>query len=79
MVDKYGLLQNAIVQINNLVDARGVDKCSLVINIIRNLDQMEKLMRAEDENNASAVKELTDKLEAYEKGGETANAEDAET
>lgn len=78
MVDKYGLLQNAIVQINNLVDARGVDKCSLVINIIRNLDQMEKLMRAEDDNHASAINELTAKLEALEKDGASDNDEDAD-
>ena len=76
MVDKYGLIQAVIVQVNDVADARGVDKCVAIINIVQNLKQLEKLLHSEEETNDSAIKELTARLDALEKeAGEDAEAD----
>ena len=67
---KYDILDDVIVCVNNLVDARGVDKCALIIRIIQNLNELSRLLHEEEENNDSAIKALTEQLDKYKEAEE---------
>ena len=61
--DKHELIQQVIVHANDLADARGVDKCVLIINIVQKLNTIQGLLRDEDANNKATIKGLTDQLD----------------
>lgn len=67
---KYDILDDIIVRVNNLADARGVDKCALIISIIQNLNELSRLLHEEEENNDSAIKALTEQLDKYKEAEE---------
>ena len=62
-LNKYDLLKEVIVQTNELVDARGVDKCVLIINIVQKLNTIEGLMRDEDSNHDAAIRDLANQID----------------
>ena len=72
--NKFELLQELVVRVNDLVDARGVDKCVAIITIVRKLNELEHLLHDEDATHNSAISELTEKLDKLtneEKDGDT--------
>lgn len=68
IASKYELIQSLILRANELADARGVDKCVAIVDIVQKLSFLEKLLKDEDFNHDSAIKELTKKLEVSEYG-----------
>lgn len=67
---KYDILDDVVVRVNNLADARGVDKCALIISVIQNLNELSRLLHEEEENNDSAIKALTEQLDKYKEAEE---------
>ena len=48
MIDKFQMIDELIVEVNNLVDARGVDKCRLCIDIIQRLSALRNGLEQDD-------------------------------
>lgn len=63
LANKFDLLKEIIVKMNGLADARGVDRCAYIVDIVQRLSFLEKVLRDEDDNNDAAIKELTDKVD----------------
>lgn len=49
MYDKFQMIDELIVEVNNLVDARGIDKCKLCIDIIQRLSALRNGLKQDDE------------------------------
>lgn len=71
--NKHDLIQQVIVHANDLADARGVDKCVLIINIVQKLNTIQGLLRDEDANNEATIKGLTEQIDKL-----TAEAKEAQ-
>lgn len=76
MVNKYELIDDVIVKVNELTDARGVDKCVHIIESIQNLNTLKGLLRDEDKTHEAAIKELTSKLDSKTTDEEADSIED---
>ena len=48
MVDKYGLIDQLIENMDELVDARGARKCVLIISMIKSLDALKRGLMDDD-------------------------------
>lgn len=48
MLDKYQMLDEIIIEVNNLVDARGVEKCRLAIDIVQRLAALKNGLAEDD-------------------------------
>ena len=48
MMDKFGMIDQIIVQVNALLDARGVEKCRLGLDIVQRLAALREGLRKED-------------------------------
>ena len=79
-MDKYDMISGIITQVDKLADARGVEKCSLVVDIIQRLSTLAKGLGDEDKAHAAEKKLLEDQLKApplkpgdTREGGETFN------
>ena len=62
-LNKYDLIKEVIVHMSDLADAKGVDKCVLIITAVQKLNQIERMLRDEDSNHESAILELTRKID----------------
>lgn len=78
-LSKYDLIHEAIVHANELADAKGVDKCVLIINIVQKLNTAEGLMRDEDKNHDAAITDLTRQIDKLEASLEVKGDVDADT
>ena len=63
---KFNIIDDAIVRINDLADAKGVDKCMHVINLIQNLNELGRMLKEEDATHEAAVLALTEKIDKLE-------------
>lgn len=63
-MDKYELIKGLIVQVDALVDARGAQKCTLVVEIIQKLDALAKGLGEEDRARANEKALLEKQLKA---------------
>lgn len=71
-MDKYDMISAIITQVDKLADARGVEKCSLVMNVIQRLSALAKGLGDEDKAHEAEKKLLEDQLKpAPLKPGET--------
>lgn len=77
-MDKYDVINGIITQVDKLADARGVEKCTLVVTIIQQLSALAKGLGDEDKAHKAAKKLLEDQLKApplkpgqIREGGET--------
>ena len=48
-MDKYQLIDSVIVDLNTLADARGVEKCRLLLDILQRLAALKNGLKREDE------------------------------
>lgn len=48
MIDKFQMIDEIIVEVNNLVDARGVEKCRLAIDIVQRLAALKNGLMEDD-------------------------------
>lgn len=53
-VEKYELIDQLIVRVNKLADAHGVARCMGIIQAIQDLDELKKILQAEDAARAEA-------------------------
>jgi hypothetical protein len=67
LATKQDIINDAIVKLNELVDARGADKCILIIQLIQNLNELGHMVKEEDANHEAAVLSLTEKITKLEK------------
>ena len=47
-MDKYGMVDQIVVWVDSLIDARGIEKCRLAVNIISLLSDLKEGLRRED-------------------------------
>ena len=76
---KFNVIDDAIVRINELADAKGVDKCMHVINLIQNLNELSRMLKEEDAKHDAAVLALTEKINKLESKTEKEADEDEDT
>ena len=48
MIDKFQMLDELIIEVNNLLDARGVEKCRLGIDIVQRLAALKNGLLEDD-------------------------------
>ena len=60
-MDKYQLIDSAIVQVDALVDMRGATKCRTVLDVIAKLTALKKGLAEDDEAQKKLIEELTAK------------------
>jgi len=78
MKSKFNIIDDAIVRVNELVDAKGVDKCVMIINLVQNLNELNRMIREEDAKNEAAIQALTEKISKLEKTEEADDDEDVD-
>lgn len=61
-MDKYDVISGIITQVDKLADARGVEKCTLVVSIIQQLSALAKGLGDEDKAHKAEKKLLEDQL-----------------
>lgn len=61
--NKNDLIQMVIVDVNSLVDLRGIDKCIAAIEIIKKLNLLKDILSEEDATHEAAIRDLTVKID----------------
>lgn len=61
-MDKYKLLDEMIVMLDRLADARGVERCSLIVELVSRASALKRGLEKEDEDHASAIDALKAQL-----------------
>lgn len=74
LTTKHDIINDAVVRLNELADAKGAEKCVLIITLIQNLNELGRMIKEEDEKNDAAIKALTEKIEKLEKREDDENA-----
>lgn len=64
---KHDIINDAVVKLNELADARGAEKCVLIITLIQNLNELARMIREEDAKNDASILALTEKISKLEK------------
>ena len=62
MFDKYQLIDSIIVQIDALTDARGVEKCKIILDAIGKLSALKKGLQDDDTVNKQKIDTLREEL-----------------
>lgn len=62
MFDKYQLIDSIIVQIDALTDARGVEKCKIILDAIGKLSALKKGLQDDDTVNQQKLDTLREEL-----------------
>lgn len=71
-MDKYDMISSIIIKVDKLMDARGIEKATLGIEIVQLLNTLSKGLGNEDKAHAAEKKLLEDQLKpAPLKNGET--------
>lgn len=71
-MDKYDMISSIIIKVDKLMDARGIEKATLGIEIVQLLNTLSKGLGDEDKAHAAEKKLLEDQLKpAPLKDGET--------
>lgn len=66
LATKQDIINDAVIKLNELVDARGADKCVLIIQLIQNLNELGRMIKDEDSKHEAAVLALTEKVKKLE-------------
>lgn len=61
-MDKYKMLEEMIVMLDRLADARGVERCSLIVELVSRASALKRGLEKEDEDHASAIDALKTQL-----------------
>lgn len=67
LTTKHDIINDAVVKLNELVDARGAEKCVLIITLIQNLNELGRMIKEEDSKHDAAILALTEKISKLEK------------
>lgn len=66
LTTKHDIINDAIVRLNELADAKGVDKCVLIVTLIQNLNELGRMIKDEDSKHEAAVLSLTERIKKLE-------------
>lgn len=72
---KFDIIQDAVIRLNDLADARGVDKCVTIINLVQNLNELNRMLHEEDATHDAAITSLTKKLDECKEAEGNANTD----
>lgn len=61
-MDKVQLIDTIIVQVDAMLDMRGVEKCRCAMDTIGKLTELKKAIQADDEENARKLDTLREEL-----------------
>ena len=61
-MEKYKLIDTIIVQLDAMLDMRGVEKCRCAMDTIGKLSELKKAIQDDDEENRRRVNVLQDEL-----------------
>lgn len=61
-MDKYQLIDTIIVQLDAMLDMRGVEKCRCAMDTIGKLTELKKAMQDDDEENQRRIDTLREEL-----------------
>lgn len=77
LLTKYDIVNDAVIKLNELADARGAGKCALIITLIQNQNELGRMLKEEDAKNDAAILALTEKISKLEKkeGGDDGNTD----
>lgn len=64
---KHDIINDAVIKLNELADARGAEKCVIIITLIQNLNELGRMIKEEDAKNDAAILALTEKVSKLEK------------
>lgn len=67
LTTKHDIINDAVVKLNELADARGAEKCVLIITLIQNLNELGRMIKEEDSQHDAAILALTEKISKLEK------------
>jgi len=67
LATKHDIINDAVVKLNELADAKGAEKCVLIITLIQNLNELGRMIKESDAQNEAAVLALTEKISKLEK------------
>ena len=66
LTTKHDIINDAIVKLNELADAKGAEKCVLIIQLIQNLNELGRMIKDEDSKHEAAVLSLTERIKKLE-------------
>jgi len=78
LTTKHDIINDAVVKLNELADARGAEKCVLIITLIQNLNELGRMIKEEDSKHDAAILALTEKIGKLEKEAGNDDDTDAE-
>ena len=70
MFDKYQLIDRMITEVDTLADARGAEKCTLIIELIQQLGVLRKGLKADEDAARVATAIAPDEPPEVENNGE---------
>ena len=57
-MDKYRMLDEIIVLLDRLADARGVDRCLVLVDLVKRVDALKKGLREEEDAHSAHIEML---------------------
>lgn len=61
-MDKYQMMDGIIILLDRLADARGMERCTLLVEIVKRADALKKGMREEDDAKAERIGLLNEQI-----------------
>lgn len=69
-MDKYTLIDQAICRLSDLADARGVEKCVMIVETVKTLSKVKEILHVEDAMHAKAAAQAEEERAAQEQEDE---------
>lgn len=63
-MDKYQMMDGIIILLDRLADARGMERCSLLVEIVKRAEAIKKGMQEEDDAKAERIVLLNKQIES---------------
>ena len=61
-MDKYQMLDAIIVQLDRLADAKGVERCAILVDLVSRIDSLKKGLRGEEDSHNAKVESLKSQI-----------------
>ena len=61
-MDKYEMLDGIVIILDKLADARGVERCALLVDAIKRLDALKKGLKGDDDAHNARVELLKSQI-----------------
>lgn len=67
-MDKYEMLDSLIVQLDRLPDIKGIERCAVLVELVRRIEALKKGLHEEDTEHETRIEALKNQLSNLEKG-----------